>query len=192
MNKQRMIMLADLLDNVKPMQFNMTDWFSVWTGNFDDYKDDEDLYSEADGDAWAPQNVMVMNGYDCQAAACIAGWAVVLKNDFALNNPNQQTVNYSSNNTGWETRLRDGDMPVMTEAMEYLGLTLNQARTLFVNDISDGVWERYSEDLGEGFYSEDISLTDITPKMAAKMLRNLATGEWSWGNIEYPEDVNVY
>lgn len=191
MNKQRMIMLADLLDKVKPIQFNMTDWFSVWTGDYDGYEDDDDFYYEADGNAWKTNDLMVMNGYDCQAAACIAGWAVVLKNDFALNNPNQQTVNYRSDNTLWENRLRDGDMPVMTEAMEYLDLTVNQARTLFINDISGGVWERYSDEFGAEFRYGDISLTDITPKMASKMIRNLATGEWSWGDIEYPEDVNV-
>ena len=181
MNKQRMLMLADVLDNVKPQQFNMTDWLSEYTN--DDY-DEEDLHTFADGAAWSTRNEMVMNGYDCNAAACIAGWAVVLKNDFALNNPNQGTVNYSSDSSDWTTRLTSGDMPVMTEAMEYLDLTINQARSLFINDVNNGVWERYEEEFDKDFYYGDISLTDITPKMAAKMVRNLATEKWDWGDIE--------
>ena len=184
MNKQRMLMLADVLDNVKPQQFNMTDWLSDF--NNDDYWDEEDLHASCDGAAWSTRNDMVMNGYDCNAAACIAGWAVVLKNDFALNNPNQQTVHHASNSDSWEERLTNGDMPVMTEAMEYLDLTINQARTLFINDVAGGVWERYEEEFDKAgdYYYGDISLTDITPQMAAKMVRNLATEKWSWGDIE--------
>ena len=175
MNKERMLMLADILDKVKPMQFNMGDWFSVYVGDEDDTE--EDIYYEDSG-AFRTNNVMEMNGYDCNAAACIAGWAVVLKNDFALNNPNTLCVNHYGRNN-WDERLASGELPVMQEAKEYLELTIDQSIGLFLNEDGLSVWQRYGEELG--FKEPDyISLNDITPKMAATALRNLANEKWEF------------
>lgn len=175
MNKERMFLLADLLKKVKPMQFNMSDWFSVYTGE-DDYTE-EDIYYEHAG-VFSTNNVMVMNGYDCNAAACIAGWAVVLKNDFNVNNPNMMTVNSSSAHN-WEDRIANNELPVMKEALDYLELSISEANGLFCNSGSDNPWNKYSEELGFDD-PDDISLEQITPAMASVMLENLATGKWTF------------
>ena len=180
MNKERMLMLADVLDKVKPMQFNMGDWFSVYVGD-EDYAE-EDIYYE-DSDVFRTNTVMQMNGYNCDAAACIAGWAVVLKNDFAVNNPNTLCVNSSSRNS-WDERLAAGELPVMQEAKEYLELTVDQSIGLFLNEDGYSVWQYYAGDLGIKD-TRYISLNDITPKMAAMALRNLANEKWKFPADEH-------
>jgi len=175
MNKERMLLLADVLDRVKPMQFNMGDWFSVYIG--DDDLEEEDIYYE-DTDVFRTNDVMQMNGYDCKAAACIAGWAVVLKNDFAVDNPNTFCVT-RPNSDNWNDRLNSNELPVMKEAQEYLGLTVEQSVSLFLNEDGYSLWQHYGKELGVDD-PDYVTLDKITPKMAATALRNLAWGDWSF------------
>jgi len=180
MNKERMLLLADLLDNLKPVQFNMSEWFSYVYDPDDDLADSNSsmldpsynpTWEEQGNLSFTQRSVQVMNGYDCKAAACIAGWTVVMKNDFALNRPEEEVI---------QGRWKDdfSHIPVMMEAKEYLDLTADEAKYLFTGQGDcDDFWTRYQEELGyTGEY--EISLEEVTPKMAAKAIRNVVAGEW--------------
>jgi len=184
MNKERMLLLADLLDNLKPVKFNMSDWFSTYEGNVYDYEnigyvhDDSiigDSPSDRDNLEFTTNNYQQMNGYDCNSAACIAGWAVVMKHDFALDRPEEETI------IGNGFRSDFSHMPILIEACEYLGLTNKQGIDLFTKD-DYSVWDRNAESLGldqtdNYLYSDSVRLDDITPKIAAKLIRMVANGE---------------
>jgi hypothetical protein len=175
MNKERMLLLADLLDQLKPVKFNMGDWFSTYDGYvYDDMSQGEDPSDHAELE-FTTNNYQQMNGYDCNSAACIAGWAVVMKHDFALDRPEEATV------TGNSFMKDLSHMPVLIEACEYLGLTRKQGLDLFTKD-DNSVWERSAEDLGldesENYQMYDsVDLDDITPKIAAKLIRMVVNGE---------------
>lgn len=71
MNKERMILLADLLDSIKPEKFNIVYWTS-------DYNPDEDQH-------YCQDDIVDLSVYNCNTAGCIAGWAVAMKNDLQVN-----------------------------------------------------------------------------------------------------------
>jgi hypothetical protein len=165
MNKERMFLLADLLDAIKPMKFNMTEWFSVYVGP--NYSDDEDHDDRLRFDR---NSFQVMNGYDCDSAACIAGWTVAMKHDMNVNRPNDLVI--GANYVGDYSHL-----PVLIEAEEYLGLSRGQSINLFTDQSNDEDWIfcQHYEELG---LDEYFDMGDITHKMAAKVVRNVASGEW--------------
>jgi hypothetical protein len=180
MNKERMLLLADLLDNLKPVQFNMSEWFSYVHVEDDEINSrNEKMLDSSYDPTWEEQgelcftqkSVQVMNGYDCKAAACIAGWAVVMKNDFALNRPGEEVIQGN-----WKNDL--SHIPVLVEASEYLDLTTDEAKYLFTSQgDDDDFWRRYQYDLG--YTGEwEIQLEQVTPKMAATAIRNVVAGEW--------------
>lgn len=169
MNKERMFLLADLLDAIKPMKFNMNDWFSVYVG-----PDDDDDYDD-DGLRFRTNSYQLMNGYDCDSAACIAGWAVAMKHDMNVNRPH--------------SRVTEGDyigdyshLPVLVEAEEYLDLSRGQSANLFTDQSNDEDWifHQHREELG---LDEYFDMSDITHKMAAKVVRNVASGEWRLNEV---------
>ena len=135
MNTERMMMLADLLDSLPEEKFELAYWVN-------DRRQEED----------AP-NYVDLSVYDCDTTACIAGWAVALKNDLAVDN------------------LYCGD--VETQAGEYLDLTMNEAKRLFYYG-TETIWSDYADELGCEF-PYDYSVTN---KMAAKAVRNIAQGKW--------------
>jgi len=175
MNKERMFLLADLLDKLKPVKFNMADWFSTYDGYaYDDLSQGEDPDDHAELE-FTTNKYQQMNGYDCNSAACIAGWAVVMKHDFALDRPEEETI------TGSMFRSDLSHMPVLIEACEYLGLTKSQGLDLFTKH-DNSVWDRNAEDLGLSETANYdtygyVDLDDITPKIAAKLVRMVAKGE---------------
>lgn len=171
MNRERMFLLADLLDAIKPMKFNMTEWFSVYVGSDHEDQDEDSDY----GRRFDRNSFQVMNGYDCDSAACIAGWAVAMKNDMNVNRP------YSCVTEG----SYHGDyshLPVLLEAEEYLGLSRGQSVNLFTDQSNDDDWifAQHSEELG---LEEYFDMGDITHKMAATVVRNIASGEWYLNSI---------
>jgi len=183
MNKERMLLLADLLDQLKPVKFNMGDWFSTYEGNEYDtaslgYVHDDTIVGDNPDDhaelRFVTNHYQQMNGYDCNSAACIAGWAVVMKHDFALDRPQEVTIG--------DRFLTDlSHMPVLIEACDYLGLTYQQGYDLFTK-ADNSVWDRHAEELGldktDNFEMHDyVDLDDITPKIAAKLVRMVISGE---------------
>lgn len=77
MNKERMLLLADLLDTIQPQQFNI----QYWTSDYD----------EDSGDHFC-QDMVDLSAYKCNTAACIAGWAVALENDLEVVDCNINTI----------------------------------------------------------------------------------------------------
>jgi hypothetical protein len=65
-----MLLLADLLDNIEPQQFNIQYWAS-------DYDNVTHHHSCQD-------DFVDLSAYKCNTAACIAGWAVALQNDLEV------------------------------------------------------------------------------------------------------------
>lgn len=174
MNKERMLLLADLLDQLKPVKFNMGDWFSTYNGHvYNDLSQGEDPDDHAELE-FTTNHYQQMNGYDCNSAACIAGWTLVMKHDFALDRPEEVTVG--------NRYLSDlSHMPVLIEACDYLGLTRKQGSDLFTKD-DDSVWDRHAEDLGldhtdNYLHNDSVDFADITPKIAAKLVRMVVNGE---------------
>ena len=175
MNKERMLLLADLLDSLKPVKFNMSDWFSTFEGYIYDNANQGEDPSDRDNLEFTTNNYQQMNGYDCNSAACIAGWAVVMKHDFAVDRPEEETI------IGNGFRSDYSHMPILIEACDYLGLTHKQGIDLFTKD-EYSVWDRYANALGldetDNFlYNDFVELSDITPKIAAKLVRMVVSGE---------------
>lgn len=71
MNKQRMLMLADLLENINDNQFYIGNWFSM-IDEFNNYCSQSDYGN------------IKLSTYDCDTAGCIAGWAIAMKHDLSL------------------------------------------------------------------------------------------------------------
>ena len=137
MNTERMMMLADLLDSLPEEKFNI----AYWVSNVDSNDIDE------------PEDYIDLSVYNCNSAACIAGWAVALKNDL---------------NAG---SVYCGD--IEKDAAEYLELTNQERYRLFYYGI-DTVWGDYAETLG----CESPFEHSVTNKMAATAVRNIAQGKW--------------
>lgn len=119
MNKERMMLLADLLDSISPEKFSLTYWASY---NSYDEEDDSFSYISQDGD------YVDLSVYKCNTAGCVAGWAVALKNDLSVDN-----------------LVHVGE--VERQAREYLELTHDQAHSLFYYS-SVSIWNDYHEELG--------------------------------------------
>ena len=135
MNKERMMMLADLLDSLPEEKFDLTYWIN-------DREQEEETPDYVD-----------LSVYDCNTTACIAGWAVALKNDLAVD------------------ELYCGD--VEKEAGEYLGLSRQEMQRLFYYGI-ETIWNDHADELDCGFPYEDT----VTSKIAATAIRNIAQGKW--------------
>ena len=143
MNKNRMLMLAELLETIPPVKFNIEYWAS-------NYIEDTDEHSVQD-------DFTVLSGYDCSTAGCVAGWAVALKNDMAIENYRTDRIE--------------------EDAMEYLDLNRYEAQSLFYYG-NDSIYAKYAGDLG---LNNDFLLGhQIEAKHAAIAVRKLAEEEWSF------------
>ena len=135
MNTERMMMLADLLDSLPEEKFELAYWVN-------DREQEEETPDYVD-----------LSVYNCNTTACIAGWAVALKNDLAVD------------------ELYCGD--VEKEATDYLDLTSHERQRLFYYG-AEAIWGQYSNELGCSVPYEDT----VTSKMAATAIRNIAQGKW--------------
>lgn len=118
MNKERMILLADLLDSISPENFNLAYWASYYSPG----EEEEFRHSCQDGD------YVELSAYKCNTAGCVAGWAVALKNDLSID----KTVCITE---------------IEEQARDYLGLTDQEAHSLFYYS-SLSIWNCYHEQLG--------------------------------------------
>lgn len=160
MYPDRMIELAQFLDDLEPRKFNMVYWYSYDNGGW---------YSEIP--------TQLIDGNECGTAACIAGWAVLFSNNMILDRNYENTVVLESNDDGVR-------LPIMKEAAEYFGLSIGEAMRLFTNTTLSP-WNKYQNDFG--FDEEDLEYVQtggdpmevISNSQAANMLRKVANGEWS-------------
>ena len=101
MNKERMLLLADLLEELPEYKFSIEYWASEWNDEHQEHVNQDDGY-------------IYLSGYDCTTAGCVAGWAVAMKNDMAI-----------KNDLGMDAA------DIEHGAAEYLGLNRFQASDLF-------------------------------------------------------------
>ena len=101
MNKERMLLLADLLEGLPEYKFSIEYWASEWDDEHQEHVNQDDGY-------------VYLSGYDCTTAGCVAGWAVAMKNDMAIKN---------------DLEMDAGD--IEHGAAAYLGLNRFQANDLF-------------------------------------------------------------
>ena len=101
MNKERMLLLADLLEELPEHKFSIEYWASEWDDVAQEHVNQDDGY-------------VYLSGYDCTTAGCVAGWAVAMKNDMAIKN---------------DLEMDAGD--IEHGAAAYLGLNRFQANDLF-------------------------------------------------------------
>lgn len=143
MNKERMLLLAELLETIKPHKFNIETWVS-------EYDEACDWHSSPD--------YVDLSAYNCNSAACVAGWAVAMKNDLTVDQLSCRTIE--------------------EEAMKYLELTYSEAQYLFYYG-DDSIYGQNRSELGilEG---EPLSQA-VTAKHAAMTIRKVVDGEWSLG-----------
>lgn len=156
MNKQRMLLLADLLDSIKPEKFNLTYWASNVKH---DPIDDHYSYFCQDGE------YVDLSVYNCNTAGCVAGWAVALKND----------LNVVLTDDG-----ADGIkiFNVESQAREYLDLTHDESTSLFYYGCNS-IWSKYSEELG--LDDTEIGYDNaVKSHHAALLIRYIAEGKWSF------------
>ena len=156
MNRDLMLRVADFIDDLPASKFSM----NIWVGRrFGEYKLGEHKPSQiSDGECYDSLDEAVE---DCGTVGCIAGWTVLLADNSAY-----RDYNY------------------LQRVMDLFELTYEESRELCHNLHDDTtVWERYWHEL----ISDDTLLTpecaypnqdNITHKMAAKMLRRIATNEW--------------
>jgi hypothetical protein len=138
MNKERMILLADLLDSIKPEKFNIIYWAS-------DYNEDTTDYS-CQGD------IVDLSVYNCNTAGCIAGWAVAMKNDLQVNDVYLDRIEEMAKDyldLSYEESQRlfyYGGSSVWSDYGEQLGLDDNEKLTgsqaaIALREIAAGNWE---------------------------------------------------
>jgi len=101
MNKERMLLLADLLEGLPEYKFSIEYWASEWDDEHQEHVNQDDGY-------------VYLSGYDCTTAGCVAGWAIAMKNDMAIKN---------------DLEMDAGD--IEHGAAAYLGLNRFQANDLF-------------------------------------------------------------
>jgi len=138
MNKERMILLADLLDSIKPEKFNIVYWTS-------DYNPDEDEH-------YCQDDIVDLSVYNCNTAGCIAGWAVAMKNDLQVNDVRLDHVEEIAKDyldlTHEESQrlFYYGSASVWSDYGEQLGLYDNEKLTasqaaIALREIAAGNWE---------------------------------------------------
>lgn len=143
MNKERMLLLAELLETIKPHKFNIETWIS-------EYDEACDWHSSPD--------YVDLSAYNCNSAACVAGWAVAMKNDLTVNQLSCRTVE--------------------EEATEYLGLNYREAQHLFYYG-EESVYGQHRDELG--ILEHEPLQNAVTAKHAAMTIRKVVDGEWSLG-----------
>lgn len=118
MNKERMLELAELLKNIPEKKFTMERWLN----HPDNSKDQYGNYIESsDSFLYEPLN--------CGTTGCIAGWAVMLENEFKP-----------------VSLLKDG-LNIQERASAWLGLTEDESSNLFFTG-TDAIWSILVIDYG--------------------------------------------
>lgn len=156
MNKERMLQLADYIDNLPEHKFEMQYWISQkvkeenWNGE-EYWKIDyaPTLYTDI--------RQSLLEPLDCGTACCIAGWAAAIESNF-------KPISIFQDGKSIEQR-----------ATEWLELTQEQERNLFLTSI-DTVWTDYYAKCNFELNEDEDCYNDISNKDAALVLRDIANG----------------
>lgn len=182
MNKEKMLQLANVIENSNKDSFHMGSWFGLIGSTeryiknhgylteeevfemIDDYNLDTDRFIVA---SLEPIQVIsksnIENGImelSCGTSCCIAGWAII--NEY-YNTKNPDLLKASVLNT-------------QNIAADILGLDVNQACQLFYCDYGS-IWDRYAEEYQLSFDYDASETWQFHPKIAADIIRRLALGE---------------
>jgi len=158
MNKERMLELAELLENANPKHFHLGSWFGFhnqirWSPVVSGDIKLSDLITDTN------------NQIGCGTTACIAGWAIAMKYNFNAEHTPKEEIG--------------------REAAEYLGITEEQMYRLFYAD-EDSIWAELQEDYGfevgerdvDGYYQEfDCQHWNVSNKDAAHIIKKIVSGQ---------------
>lgn len=179
MNTEKILELASLLEKVEPTTFHMSSWFAELVPA--DEVGDEEVLHFFNEDELVPRYftagsvdmnkiIDIGNSADntlalsCGTTACIAGWAIA--NEY-FNGNKKPYEDYSEWASG-----------IITIASDILGITVSQGERLFFCN-TESIWIEHEDDYDYGSrFNEDVPETwNIHPKIAADMLRRIASGE---------------
>jgi len=172
MNKERMLQLADYIENLPEHKFEMQYWISQKILKETSYGED---YWKID---YAPtMNSDLTKGLleplDCGTACCIAGWATAIESNFKP-----------------IAIIQDGKT-IDDRAKEWLDLSYEQAQNLFLLN-TDSVWTYYIEKCNFGLIEDEDCFTNITNKDAALVIRDVANGVIDIDKKIYFEEAREY
>jgi hypothetical protein len=138
LNTDLLLRIADAIER-RPDKFNMDFFLSIPS-------------EYTDPNSTTRTTVTAANFFDCDAVACVAGWACLLIDNFS------------------------GDH--FDVAAEALGIECHVAYTLFYPS-ENTFWGQFTEEFGWDWSDDDgyTSWACIEPKQAAEVLRRLARGE---------------
>lgn len=182
MNKERMLQVADLIENAPKEQFHMGSWFGNYNFKYATERSELNELWEPLPVKWDNLNPNYSNLIDtldrtivddsiptmlkCNTTACIAGWALV-----------------SAYNSGCRYSV-DAALPVSYNAQVYLDLTDVETQQLFYCE-DNSIWAKVADQYGLDFNCSEVDYWNIDQKTAADVLRRIAKGELSldpnWG-----------
>lgn len=126
MNKERMLLLADVIGSLSPEKFNMENWITD--------KSDETAYTDKEN----------IDPLDCNTVCCIAGWAVAIKNNFEVIDMNK-----------YKNKQAEDYFSIKEEARQYLDLTKEQASNIFFPNL-ETLWDEIEDDEIDYIYERNI------------------------------------
>ncbi|MEY3376414.1 MAG: hypothetical protein RL463_724 [Bacteroidota bacterium] len=179
MNREKLLEVANAIENAPPEQFHLGSWFGqlVEAQDSDNWEDLDSMgYCADDIVGMGIANPQVANlveldnslnrvNLTCNTTACIAGWTVA----------NQ----YFMNSTTLSKEEIEGMSTSNIESLARLILDLNGReayRLFFYND--DSIWREVESDYGYGHFDDSYPETwNIHAKHAADVLRRIANGD---------------
>lgn len=167
MNKERMLQLADYIENLPEHKFEMQYWLSQKVQK-QNYLGEEYWKIDYTPRIDSVNSDKFLEPLDCGTACCIAGWATSIESNFKP-----------------IAIMQDGKT-IETRAREWLDLSIEQANNLFLINI-DTVWTYYMEKCKFYLSEDEDCFTDITNKDAALVIRDVANGV-----INIDEKIDFY
>lgn len=167
MNKERMLQLADYIENLPEHKFEMQYWLSQKVRK-ENYLGEEYWKIDYTPRIDSVNSDKFLEPLDCGTACCIAGWATSIESNFKP-----------------IAIMQDGKT-IETRAREWLDLSIEQANNLFLINI-DTVWTYYLEKCDFDLIEHEDCFTNITNKDAALVIRDVANGV-----INIDEKIDFY
>ena len=189
MNKEKLLELAEIIENAKPESFHMGAWFGKKIEAQDsdrwDELSDSEMFRHDDEIVTVVEQLHLAKlvpldsdklKISCQTTACIAGWAIA--NEYFKAKDPVMKNQFESMGLG----------QMDAKAREILDLTVYEASRLFYCD-EGSIWDQVRDDykFGNSLHTDYQELWDIPNKEAAIVLRKIANGEYVLDN-EYEEE----
>lgn len=171
MRKDRMLALAQMLEMIPEEKFHMQYFFSTI--------DEEGSPHPSDGSHF------IKDPYDCNTAACIAGWTQLLIDIESQTNTHDATLQYLYGRSDYY----DLSSNVKEYAQRYLDIGPDLGTVLFYAG-HGSIWHSMAEELGLGIERDarnlgdeddyDVEWESIKPRHAAKVLRMIVNNQIPW------------